>query len=198
MSEKKSFDSEITAARLAGPVKVRWLTKPPYNEKGKCRWCLAPVPAGRLSWCSKDCVDAYLIRSSSQHVRRLVFQRDRGICAICGTDCRALEKYLRQLHYLRKLVRQCLRPNSATVKEAKESIIQIEQELSSRDFPIKGVRKSLWDADHILEVSEGGGLCGLENFQTLCIPCHTRKTTRKHREQAQQRRVDRTGQLEML
>ena len=29
-----------------------------------------------------------------------------------------------------------------------------------------------WEADHIIPVSEGGGLCGLEGYRTLCRPCH--------------------------
>ena len=30
----------------------------------------------------------------------------------------------------------------------------------------------LWDADHIVPVCEGGGMCGLENIRTLCLKCH--------------------------
>jgi 5-methylcytosine-specific restriction endonuclease McrA len=30
----------------------------------------------------------------------------------------------------------------------------------------------VWDADHIVPVSEGGGLCGLEGMRTLCRKCH--------------------------
>ena len=29
-----------------------------------------------------------------------------------------------------------------------------------------------WDADHIVPVIEGGGLCGLDGYRTLCRPCH--------------------------
>lgn len=47
--------------------------------------------------------------------------------------------------------------------------------------------ESLWQADHILPVEHGGGGCGLDNFQTLCIPCHKRKT----RQQAQARKIAR-------
>jgi 5-methylcytosine-specific restriction endonuclease McrA len=39
-------------------------------------------------------------------------------------------------------------------------------------------RKTAWDADHILEVVNGGGLCGLDNYQTLCHPCHKAKTAK--------------------
>jgi 5-methylcytosine-specific restriction endonuclease McrA len=34
------------------------------------------------------------------------------------------------------------------------------------------MRKSLWDADHILPVTEGGGECDLDNIRTLCLRCH--------------------------
>lgn len=32
--------------------------------------------------------------------------------------------------------------------------------------------KKLWQADHIIPVSLGGGLCGLDNYRTLCLLCH--------------------------
>lgn len=35
---------------------------------------------------------------------------------------------------------------------------------------------SFWQADHIVAVAEGGGECGIDNLQTLCTPCHKRKT----------------------
>ena len=37
-------------------------------------------------------------------------------------------------------------------------------------------RKSLWDADHIVPVVEGGGECDLSNMRTLCIRCHRQVT----------------------
>jgi 5-methylcytosine-specific restriction endonuclease McrA len=39
-----------------------------------------------------------------------------------------------------------------------------------------GNRKTLWEADHVQAVVEGGGLVGLEGFQTLCLRCHRAKT----------------------
>ena len=33
-----------------------------------------------------------------------------------------------------------------------------------------------WQADHFVPVAEGGGNCGLENFRTLCSPCHLNET----------------------
>jgi hypothetical protein len=37
-------------------------------------------------------------------------------------------------------------------------------------------RKSLWDADHIVPVVEGGGECDLSNIRTLCLRCHRQVT----------------------
>ena len=34
----------------------------------------------------------------------------------------------------------------------------------------------LWQADHIVPVSEGGGEADLDNYRTLCDPCHARET----------------------
>lgn len=35
---------------------------------------------------------------------------------------------------------------------------------------------SLWQVDHVVPVSEGGGQCGLQNLRTLCSPCHAEVT----------------------
>jgi hypothetical protein len=40
----------------------------------------------------------------------------------------------------------------------------------------EGSRKSLWDADHIVPVAEGGGQCNLSNMRTLCLLCHSEAT----------------------
>jgi len=34
----------------------------------------------------------------------------------------------------------------------------------------------MWEMDHIIPVSEGGGSCGLDNLRTLCIRCHKAET----------------------
>jgi 5-methylcytosine-specific restriction endonuclease McrA len=40
----------------------------------------------------------------------------------------------------------------------------------------EGTRKSLWDADHVVPVAEGGGQCDLSNMRTLCLLCHRTAT----------------------
>lgn len=34
------------------------------------------------------------------------------------------------------------------------------------------ISTSDWEMDHIVPVAEGGGLCGLDGYRTLCVPCH--------------------------
>jgi 5-methylcytosine-specific restriction endonuclease McrA len=47
-------------------------------------------------------------------------------------------------------------------------------------------RRSLWDADHILPVAEGGGQCDLDNLRTLCVPCHREATAQLRQRLARQ------------
>jgi 5-methylcytosine-specific restriction protein A len=111
-----------------------------------CRWCSLEVPAGRLTFCSEFCVEKWRLRSNPGHLRERVLERDRGICAVCGMDCIAEYNHIRRLRG----------PARARAKE-KWGL---------------GGRKSLWDADHIVPVVEGGGECDLTNMRTLCLNCH--------------------------
>lgn len=51
------------------------------------------------------------------------------------------------------------------------------------------VSRSLWDADHIVPVVKGGGGCGLENYRTLCVPCHKDVTRQLAAERAAERKT---------
>lgn len=63
------------------------LNNPRDSEGFKlCRWpsCGKRLAGRRRSWCSDECLKEYLVRSGSP--RPYVFERDRGVCAICGAD----------------------------------------------------------------------------------------------------------------
>jgi len=53
-------------------------------------------------------------------------------------------------------------------------------------------RRSLWDADHIRPVAEGGGQCDLDNLRTLCLPCH-REVTADLRRRLGKVQINKTG-----
>ncbi len=120
----------------------------PQGENGRplCRWCSLEVPAGRFTFCSNWCVEEWKLRTNPGHLRERVFQRDRGICALCGLDCVAEYNRIRRIRGLRRT----------------EAIAE---------WAIRG-RKTLWDADHVLPVMQGGGECDLSNLRTLCLKCH--------------------------
>lgn len=120
------------------------------NGRFLCRWCELEVPPGRQTFCSEWCVEEWKLRTNAAHLRERVFERDRGICAVCHLDCIAEFRRIRRLKGAARVKAQAL-------------------------WALEG-RKSLWDADHIVAVSEGGGECDLSNMQTLCLQCHRVRT----------------------
>lgn len=113
-----------------------------------CRWCGGEVPPRRRTFCGDACVHQWKLRTDPAYLREQVFARDRGVCALCGLDTEALRKDKRKLDYKAR-----------------------------RAFETEwGGRKSMWDADHIVPVAEGGGECDLSNMRTLCLRCHRAET----------------------
>jgi 5-methylcytosine-specific restriction endonuclease McrA len=120
------------------------------NGRALCRWCNLEVPPGRLTFCSEWCVEEWKLRTDPGHLRERILERDRGICAICGLNCISEFRHIKRLR------------GSARSKAIAE-------------WGLRG-RKSIWDADHITPVVEGGGECDLSNIRTLCLRCHRSHT----------------------
>jgi hypothetical protein len=118
------------------------------NGRNLCRWCNLEVPKGRFTFCSDFCVEEWKLRTDSGYLRDKVFERDCGICSLCGTDCMA------QWHHIKRQ-RGAARTRMLAAWGVKPKS-----------------RQSLWDADHIVPVVEGGGECDLSNLRTLCLKCH--------------------------
>lgn len=123
-----------------------------------CRWCQQPIKPPRKSFCSDKCSHELQLRISPSYVRYCLKKRDKEICAICHLDCRALRIKLRALYKTNK----------------NEWLFLIKK----YKIPKGRRHKSLWDADHIVPVSEGGGLCDLSNYRILCISCHRIETAK--------------------
>jgi 5-methylcytosine-specific restriction protein A len=130
------------------------------RQKKECTWCAAAVPPRRSAWCSAACVDAFLAIQIS-NVTKAVQKRDRGRCSLCGTETERLRRIVKLLRKWKEFsaVRDFIRHLKALG-------------FNTGLFTVK----RLWQADHILPVCEGGGLCGVEGFRTLCIPCHKQAT----------------------
>ena len=119
-----------------------------------CRWCdLEILTRRRRTFCSAYCVHQHRLRTDPSYLRDQVFARDRGICALCHADTVAIYAALKRA-----------RGPARAAGLAVYSLAAIT------------ARRSLWDADHIRPVAEGGGQCDLDNLRTLCLLCHRQAT----------------------
>jgi 5-methylcytosine-specific restriction protein A len=134
------------------------------NGRGLCRWCSLEVPARRFTFCSEYCVHEWKLRSQPGYLREQILKRDGGVCAHCGLDT------LREHRRLKR------------ARGDTRAALMRHWGFSTR------MRKSLWDADHILPVTEGGGECDLDNIRTLCLRCH-RSVTAQLRERIRRAKV---------
>ena len=134
------------------------------DGRNLCRWCELEVPKGRFTFCSDFCVEEWRLRTDAGFLREKTLARDKGICALCSVDTVAAYIALK-------------RSRGA----AKVRLLQ--------HWGLKTInRRTLWDADHIVPVVEGGGACDLSNIRTLCLLCH-REATKQLRDRLSVRRV---------
>jgi 5-methylcytosine-specific restriction protein A len=121
-----------------------------------CRWCdLEILAKRRRTFCSDYCVHQWRLRTDPGYLRDQVFARDRGVCAVCRIDAVAGYNALKRARGPARVA-------------------------GLRLYGMKNIasRRSLWDADHIRPVAEGGGQCDLDNLRTLCLLCHREATAR--------------------
>lgn len=136
-----------------GRIKPHLLPRGP-NNLPLCRWCdLEILSRRRRTFCSAFCVLQWRLRSDPGYLRELVFARDHGVCQCCQADTVAIYAALKRAR--------------GPARVAGLSLYGMRSITS---------RRSLWDADHILPVAEGGGQCDLSNLRTLCLPCHREST----------------------
>jgi 5-methylcytosine-specific restriction endonuclease McrA len=146
------MDESVTQRVMKGGS-ARGVTLPKgENGRNLCRWCNLEVPKGRQTFCSEWCVEQWRLRTDMSYLRERTFERDRGVCSQCGVDT------MSEWHHLKRQ-----RGTGRSRALAK--------------WGLRGMtRKSLWDADHIVPVVEGGGGCDLDNIRTLCLICHGKVT----------------------
>jgi 5-methylcytosine-specific restriction endonuclease McrA len=152
-----------------------------FEKDGEaCGFCKKPLGDGaRYGYCSDACLHEAKVRNNPGYARQRVWERDQGRCAWCRRDCRRL----------------ALDMVSAFYEDPRE-FRRLFDELVAKGFPEHRLaRFSLWDCDHIRQVRRGGGASGLENLQTLCVPCHRRKTRKwskkaKHRDELERLKTE--------
>ncbi len=128
-----------------------------------CRWCDFEILAKRRrTFCSDYCVHQWRLRTDPGYLRDQVFARDHGLCAGCGIDAVAAYHALKRARGAARVA-------------------------GLRLYGMRSIasRRSLWDADHIRAVAEGGGQCDLDNLRTLCLLCHREVTARLRQRMSQ-------------
>jgi 5-methylcytosine-specific restriction enzyme A len=137
---------------MAGGIADRNALPRGENQRVLCRWCNLEVPPRRFTFCSEWCVHEWRLRTDPGYLRDQVYRRDRAICALCHID------------------------GDAAYRDLLRSRGRGRRVLLERWGLKRMSRRSLWDADHIVPVAEGGGECDLENLRTLCLICHRQQT----------------------
>jgi 5-methylcytosine-specific restriction endonuclease McrA len=136
----------------------------PFSDapRGTCRWCGEPIlhgpgpKQGRADFRRRwhPACVAAYEASDPRVLRTTVRKRDRGVCCSCGVDTNRLRRELRGKGRAAKLRALGFHP-----------------------------RRSLWELDHVVPLIEGGDHGG-SNLQTLCVPCHRRKSAVEARSRA--------------
>jgi 5-methylcytosine-specific restriction protein A len=137
--------------------------------RGTCRWCgEAIVYLGGAKQGKPDRRRRWhpecvdaYNATDPRELRRRVRRRDRGQCAVCRLDTYALKRRMKGRGMWSKL--------------CEKGFVR---------------RRSLWELDHIVPLIEAGSH-DLSNLQTLCVPCHRKKTACESRQRAIRRTTQR-------
>lgn len=138
------------------------------RARKRCTWCGRVVPGRRKTWCSSRCFQEFAARCDRRTVRGLVLDRDHGICRLCGRDTLKALQFTSSMILAGKLFYRIMGVCKGTpARKCGEHCLS----------PVcRMLREQLWEMDHIIPVVEGGGLCALSNYRTLCKPCHKVQT----------------------
>lgn len=126
----------------------------------------ASAPRDDWRFCSHACRIEYQTRTGSI-VRQRLLQLEKGVCALCGINAHELFMSIRALPPPRR--RAVLHDTPGFKGLSWKSMRRLVSAPTEGQF---------WQADHILAVSEGGGECGIDNYRTLCTPCHQEETNK--------------------
>ncbi len=160
-------DLDTLLARVPGLRRMRSLDADLLRvlldrKRGECSWCGTLVQSGRRTWCSDNCVDAFKLRCDAGRQMRFVEARDGGICQLCQRDTIAAE-----------------RDNKILFNRRHQLLDGPDRIEVDRQLHLAGYARGSWrEVDHIVPVSEYGGLLGPQNLRLICGSCHLAETNR--------------------
>ncbi|PSC75396.1 DNA annealing helicase and endonuclease ZRANB3 [Micractinium conductrix] len=143
-----------------------------------------------LLFCGGECERRFGLKSNGSAYRRAVFKLERGVCVACKLDCHKLVKRL-----------QAVEKGSRGWEEQRRRIIAARApRLMARGYKAyldvlvrRAVEGNAWQADHVVPVYKGGGLCDVDNLRTLCVACHADVTKEQAKERAATKRQGKAG-----
>lgn len=191
MAGRRRGDQE-SGGRVKARAKYSWEKRmesprrPPVNEvfklhlprqPGKCDWCGQPhderTPVRKqLKARHAECESDYLRIIRPELARAAVEERDHGICAQCGEDWSLMSRFAPEFRH----------PDRSPMCSTNVEGWGRKDELRIRFTPILVI--SLWHVDHKVPLWKVRHMPPVErleywrlpNLQTLCDPCHKRKT----------------------
>jgi hypothetical protein len=169
------------------------------RQRGRCKWCGETIyrrdKHGRVVVCGRsewhrgrtvhpdaepepDCLAEYQAQAFT--FRDAVGLRDEGVCAECGRDCDA-----ERTAWLARRPGRGPWPDGLRYGTPEWAAWELPHEQAREAWEAE--EPPHWHADHIVAL-EDGGEHSLANAQTLCEPCHSRKTAAENSARAAQRR----------
>lgn len=155
-----------------------------------CTFCAGPCGGRRTKWCGEKCLNNYWVTCGYvSFTEAVVKQRDKEVCQMCGLDLNNLleDFYSESVVEFERAARKLdgYIPNNL-ILDAYDIVnaSKVWQWLS---------RNRLWQIDHILQVSEGGGCgygddFGLSNLRCLCNKCHRHVSAQATKKRALEKR----------
>lgn len=129
------------------------------RQKGECTWC--GQSSGKRLWCGPDCVRAFLTRCRPADAKAAFVEANAVATIVKFFDWAG--EFMRVGPPFMSAIVECAACGHRGTQEQ-------------------------FQLDHILPVSEGGGLCGPDNYRLLCLDCHKRVSAEGAARRAKRRR----------
>lgn len=164
------------------------------NISGRCLNCsLILSETNRNSWryCSQDCKDEFYLNYQFSYSRDWVWERDKGICQICKKSTRFVVESIHNLWHVNSYTKkvECDIVMISLIED--DRVIKFKRTKSAigkiyyLPYKITIEEYDVYEIDHIIEVASGKTpkeqvklFIDYNNLQTVCKPCHKKKTAK--------------------
>ena len=107
-----------------------------------CRWCSGNVYFPRKTFCSKECAHEHMLRTNPSYMRKMCYERDKGICADCKIDTKKTAKEIREKErianpYKRKKTKYILQVNEESKKVREKYNITEKRKVHQKKLGVK-------------------------------------------------------------